>query len=208
VATLLGLVSLYNHAQPDNPQNSIVISRIDQTAQKLDTVIKDLNQILEYKTQIHTIREKVMLSETLESVKTGIDTFIAANPCTITHDFSQIDEVYTIKSYLHSVFHNLLSNAIKYRDTSKNTLIHIYSELEEHTIRICFKDNGVGIDLAKYKDIIFGLYKRFHLQIEGKGLGLHLVKTQVEAMNGKISVESTLGTGSTFTITLPKEIAG
>ena len=65
---------------------------------------------------------------------------------------------------------------------------------------ITFKDNGIGIDLEKNKEKIFGLYQRFHNYPDSKGLGLYLVKSQVESMGGTISVASTVGKGTTFTI--------
>ena len=64
-------------------------------------------------------------------------------------------------------------------------------------------DNGIGIDLNLYGDYVFGLYKRFNLEIEGKGLGLHMTKNQVEALGGSINVESALDKGTIFSITLP-----
>jgi signal transduction histidine kinase len=64
-----------------------------------------------------------------------------------------------------------------------------------------FKDNGIGIDLERNKDKVFGLYQRFHDYPEGKGLGLYLVKSQVETMGGTISIESAVNIGTTFTLT-------
>jgi signal transduction histidine kinase len=72
-------------------------------------------------------------------------------------------------------------------------------------INIKFIDNGCGIDLERHGDELFKPYKRFHIHIEGKGLGLFLVKSHVEALGGEISVVSKPGTGTTFTICLPKD---
>ena len=58
----------------------------------------------------------------------------------------------------------------------------------------------MGIDLKKSGDQIFGLYRRFHKNTEGKGLGLFMVKTQVEALNGKINLQSKENAGTTFKI--------
>jgi len=63
-----------------------------------------------------------------------------------------------------------------------------------------FSDNGLGIDLGKFGNDIFGLYKRFHHGIEGKGIGLYMVKVQVEQLKGSISVESETGVGTVFQI--------
>ena len=65
------------------------------------------------------------------------------------------------------------------------------------------KDNGLGIDMARKGDQVFGLYKRFHLHAEGKGIGLYMTKTQIETLGGRISVDSKVGEGTTFTIELP-----
>jgi signal transduction histidine kinase len=64
-------------------------------------------------------------------------------------------------------------------------------------------DNGRGIDLKRYGGQLFGLYKRFHFDIEGKGLGLHMTKSQIVSLGGDITVESEPDKGTTFTITLP-----
>ena len=64
-----------------------------------------------------------------------------------------------------------------------------------------FKDNGLGIDLKNRGDEVFGLYKRFHSDLaEGKGMGLYMVKTQVESVGGNISVSSEVNKGTEFKI--------
>ena len=67
-----------------------------------------------------------------------------------------------------------------------------------------FKDNSVGIDLEQKGDQVFGLYKRFHpAQAEGKGVGLYMVKTQVESLGGRIRIKSKVNEGTEFLIELP-----
>ena len=63
-----------------------------------------------------------------------------------------------------------------------------------------FKDNGKGIDLEKNGEQLFGLYRRFDTSTEGKGMGLYMVKTQVEALGGTIQIKSKLGEGTGFII--------
>ncbi len=110
-----------------------------------------------------------------------------------------------VQSYLHSIFYNLLTNSIKYRTPGIPPAIGIRSETRAGTLVITFEDNGLGIDLVKKGEQVFGLYKRFHHHIEGKGMGLFLVKTQVELLGGKISIESKENAGTKFTITFEEK---
>ena len=118
----------------------------------------------------------------------------------INTDFEEVDEINTIKSYIQSIFYNLITNSIKYRKPFGGSLIEIVSHIADGKLIITFKDNGSGVDLTKKGDQIFGLYKRFHANTEGKGMGLYMVKTQVETLGGTIAVESEVNVGTTFII--------
>jgi signal transduction histidine kinase len=110
----------------------------------------------------------------------------------------------TVKSYLYSIMYNLLSNAIKYRSSEVPLTIHLNTLQDKDNICLSVKDNGMGIDMKKHGDKIFGLYNRFHgKKIEGKGIGLNLVRAQAESLGGKVEVGSTVNHGSTFKIFLP-----
>jgi signal transduction histidine kinase len=112
-------------------------------------------------------------------------------------------EVNSIKSFIYSIFLNLISNSLKYRKENIQPAIEITSRQIGNKLLLHFKDNGLGIDLAAKGTDLFGLYKRFHSHVEGKGLGLFMVKTQIETMKGKITVNSELHEGTEFTIELP-----
>ena len=167
---------------------------------KLDEVIKDLNQILQAKNDIDKTMELVRFSELVSDIKIAIRDLIDKNNIEIRYDFSAVNKFFTIKSYLYSIFFNLISNSIKYRRPEVQSLIETSSRLSGNTIELIFKDNGMGIDLQKRGDQVFGLYKRFHLNIEGKGMGLFMVKTHVESLGGKISVTSEVDKGTEFKI--------
>lgn len=99
---------------------------------------------------------------------------------------------------------NLLSNSIKYRLPGVPVTIHLQTRKVNDIICLSVKDNGMGIDLVKNNEKIFGLYNRFHSKkIDGKGIGLNLVKTQAESLGGNVEAESEVNCGSTFKIYLP-----
>jgi signal transduction histidine kinase len=183
--------------------NRQMVENLDKTVQKLDTVIRDLNAMLEYKKELGARRESVPQQSLAEEVSLLLARYVTEAGATIETDFGGAGEVYTVRSYLHSIFYNLLSNAIKYRHPDRPPLVRIRSAREGGFICIRFSDNGLGLNLDRHRESLFGLYQRFHLHVEGKGLGLHLVKTQVEALNGSVAVKSREGEGSAFTVKLP-----
>ncbi|HWY11445.1 MAG TPA: hybrid sensor histidine kinase/response regulator [Bacteroidia bacterium] len=203
VASLQGLFNIWDPEERAKHEQKYIYEGIKASIQKMDEVIKDINFILKVKNAVNENKETVKLMNMVKDIKLGIYTSILAEKVKIKCDFDQAESVFSIKSYMHSIFYNLISNSIKYRKADEPPLIHISSRLTDANIEIIFKDNGIGIDLNKHKDKIFGLYKRFNNEKEGKGMGLFLVKTQVESMGGAIEVKSNLGEGTSFIIKLP-----
>lgn len=174
-----------------------------QSITKLDEIVNDLNQILQVRRDIGETKEKVVFSELVNYALTGFRQLITNNHITVIADFTSAESIHTIKSYLYSIFYNLISNSIKYRQAEIPLVIEIRSQKRGKKIVLTFKDNARGIDLSAKGEEVFGLYKRFHTDTEGKGLGLYMVKTQVEALGGIISISSQPNVGTTFSIELP-----
>lgn len=109
--------------------------------------------------------------------------------------------------YLESILQNLISNAIKYRDNNRKLEIRINTKISEKYVILEILDNGIGIDLDKYSNKLFGMYQTFHANqdnnINSKGIGLFISKYQIEALGGKIEVESQLGVGTKFILYFP-----
>ena len=143
-----------------------------------------------------------MFANLLDDIKYSINNLLVNENVEITSDFSEAEEMTTLKTYMYSIFYNLVSNSIKYRQHGIKPLIEITSKKEKNNVVLTFKDNGLGMDLVHKGDQVFGMYKRFHSHTEGKGMGLYMVKTQVETLGGKITVDSAVNQGTTFTITL------
>lgn len=204
VTQIMGLVNIINLNQPDDPMNAEVLKNLYKAASNLDQVIKDLNIIISTRQSLDTLKEKVHLEDLMRQVIQGLESNIAASRAIVQYDFTLQPVLYTVKGYMHSILHNLVSNAIKYRAENRRPHIVVSADLLGDFCCISVADNGLGIDLENtdtYK--IFGLYQRMHTHTEGKGLGLYLVKTQVESLGGTIGVESKLGVGTVFRVMLP-----
>tara|TARA_R110000744_G_scaffold201279_1_gene320459 strand:- start:2320 stop:7266 length:4947 start_codon:yes stop_codon:yes gene_type:complete len=200
VANIKGLLQWLEDDSLSKDDAEIVANGLSSSINKLDTVIIDLNHILQLKNGISGAKERVLFAELVDTIKESISSTIVQEDIKIITQFYEAPEMVTLKSYMYSIFYNLISNSIKYKKQDIPSVIDIRSHLKNDKIELIFKDNGRGIDLKKNVDQVFGLYKRFHREIDGKGMGLFMVKTQVEALGGKISIESEVDKGTEFKI--------
>jgi PAS domain S-box-containing protein len=201
-ANIIGLIDELSGEKHNDDEMLVLGKYLGSAVKQLDDVIRDLNTILEVKHELGEKKVRVIFSELIEDIKASIQNLINRDNVIINVDFSEIDEVVTVKSYLYSVFYNLISNSMKYCQANLPALVEIKSKVKNGKLLIIFKDNGCGIDMDKNSEHVFGLYKRFHQNIEGKGMGLFMVKTQVESLGGKITVSSEVNKGTRFTIEL------
>ncbi len=105
-------------------------------------------------------------------------------------------------AYMESIVLNFLTNAIKYRHPDRKPVVEVNGYRTGDHVAITIKDNGIGINLEKHGKDLFGMYKTFHDNPDAHGIGLFITKFQVEAMGGRIEVESELDEGTTFKIYL------
>ncbi len=199
VANIMGIASILVEPDLSVEEKDQLNNGIIESVQKLDTVVKDLNHILQVKKEHKEPEETVHFSTFVNDIKVSIK-HIIADDIDISYDFSEVNELFTIRSYMYSIFYNLILNSIKYRRQQVPCVITIKSHLANNCITVFFTDNGMGIDLMLRGEDVFGLYKRFHTHIEGKGMGLYMVKTQVEAIGGRINIDSEVNKGTTFKI--------
>ena len=119
-------------------------------------------------------------------------------------DLAPNSEVKMTPAYLDSILLNVLSNAIKYRKTTEPAEIKIRTVPNKHFTQLLIQDNGRGIDIKRFADKLFGLYKTFHQMENSRGMGLYITKNQMENSGGHIRVCSTEGAGTTFALYFPR----
>lgn len=201
VASLLGLMILADKSTLSE-QNKTLFEHLQKSVATLDTTIKDLSNIIDIRNAISKIKQRVQVKEELDQILLLLQKNIDDNRVEFEISLQETD-IYSVRPMINSILYNLISNAIKYRSEERKPLIQIRSFRTSAGICFQIQDNGIGIDLVKYKEKIFGLYKRFHTHVDGKGLGLFLVKLQTESLGGKVEIESTPGVGSTISILIP-----
>ncbi|WP_207423558.1 PAS domain-containing sensor histidine kinase [Desertivirga brevis] len=205
ICKVLGLASLFDRQNPDTDLNGEVIGYIANEVANLDTVVKDLNTILANQSPAGKLFETISLADLFNDVKKPHENELHETGGMIRQSF-EVATVKTVRSYLFSIFSNLISNAIKYKHPERAPEIVVRSYSSEGGTYVSFQDNGLGLDLKKVGGKIFEFYNNFQYGLgTGRGIGLKLVKTQVEAVGGSIEVESAPGEGTCFKIYLPNE---
>jgi PAS domain S-box-containing protein len=201
IANLVGLSNFFDNSE--NEKNNTIVKHIKESSERIDAILRDLNSILAIREEVNQSMEKISLAKVLNEAKSDLKYEIEEANAIINSNIDDSFFINSINSFLHSIFYNLISNSLKYRDHSRDCNISIHVNFEDKSVTLTFADNGIGIDLEKYKDKVFGLYKRFHKDVaDGTGVGLHLIKEQIETLGGNINVKSELGKGTTFIVEL------
>jgi signal transduction histidine kinase len=198
LARILGLTNLIKTSSAEEDKNH-AFDKLVESTRDLDHVIKDLTGILNIKKHTSELIE-VNMKESFRRVLRMLEKDIEDTQTLISYDFSDANIAVAVPPYVESILYNLVSNAIKYRNPEQTPVIGVSTKIDGDFICLKVSDNGLGIDLSKYRASMFNLYKRFHLHMEGKGLGLFLVKTQIESMGGRVEVESELNKGTSFLV--------
>lgn len=206
VANIVGLVSLLEHMDDKNASFLKVLHKLRETSLSLETVIKDLDEILSLRDNSSGgFNEAVCINSICGEVVRSLQDRIEEAAATVQVDVPDSVYIQANRAYVYSIFHNLLSNSLKYRDSGRPLHVSITYAADGRQHLVLFRDNGKGIDLAKFGNNLFKLYAKFDKQAEGRGIGLYMVKAQVETLGGTIDVESTPDVGTTFYLRFDKE---
>ncbi|TCC92181.1 PAS domain S-box protein [Pedobacter frigiditerrae] len=194
-----GISALIESAQTDDDRNEM-IQLLKKVAGNLNETLFNLNNIVNIQTSIDIEIEPLYLSEYVQRTLAVQNTQILAKKATILNKVDDDIVVNYNRAYLESILLNLLSNALRYSHPDRKPVISIACFKEDGQDVLRVSDNGIGIDLEKYGDKLFGIYQTFNGNADARGFGLFISKNQVEAMGGKIEVESALNKGTTFKI--------
>ncbi len=174
---------------------------IKETANSLEAALNHLHDVIKIQNDTNPRKEKIDLEAAVRDVANILEGEIRMHEVKIVADL-ELKEVQYVRSYMDSILLNLVSNAIKYRKPREQPVIriHSYTHKKTGTPILEVSDNGSGLDLKRMGKKLFGMYKTFHKHPEARGVGLFITKNQVEALGGKIEVESSPGKGSVFRV--------
>jgi len=194
-----GISALISNAETEEERNEM-ISLLRKVVVNLNDTLYNLNNIVNIHTTINMVREPLNLLEYVNNAIQTQEAQIVSKHAEIINEVPPDVFVYFNRAYLESVLLNLISNALRYSHALRKPVIKITCVPSGSGYMFSIIDNGVGIDLSKNGEKLFGLNQTFHGNNDARGFGLFITKNQIEAMGDKIEVESTLGEGTTFKI--------
>jgi PAS domain S-box-containing protein len=201
-SNLSGLIGLFRIEWPDFKDN-VYFANFQTAINNLTDVIHNLSEVALIQTeddkQFPAVDLKVVVENAIASV------YALAETSGVEIRFLKSDSRFVKgdRAYLDSIVLNLLTNSIKYKVEGRSAYVEISITQADEMVQLEVRDNGLGIDLERQGRKIFGMYKTFHKHPDARGVGLFLTKNQVEAMGGRIEVQSKVDQGTIFSVFLP-----
>ncbi|SFU74294.1 PAS domain S-box-containing protein [Pustulibacterium marinum] len=181
------------------------LNYLDNSVEGLQQTISDLNEIITLHTNQSYDLSKLMIYNTIEaSLQKHIFKSSIASKVIIQNSIPQTLGIVHSPKLLYCILNQIIENSVKFKKKDVDLILDFKHESNEQYDIIKISDNGIGIDLDRYHDQIFGLYKTFAVGNSNRGVGLFLVKHQMEALQGKVQLSSTLGKGTTVQLYFKK----
>lgn len=177
-----------------------IMEMLTKASDNLMDTLENLNEVVDINTNINLEIKPLNLNEQIERVKENLAAFLHQNHVVINNTISDKVYVRAVPAYLESIILNLLTNSVKYRHPDRPAEITLRTKKENNLIVFSVSDNGIGIDMERYGNKLFGMYKTFHNNKDARGIGLYITKNQIEAMGGSIQAESEVDKGSIFSV--------
>jgi signal transduction histidine kinase len=204
VLSSISLLSKYSNTE-DQPKRDKHIERIKSSVKTLTDILNEflsLGKIEEGKVDVKS--EVFDITHFIDNLIYEMSVLLKSGQ-EINYNHIGNPEVYTDSSLLKHVLVNLMSNAIKF--SPENAFIQLETKVDKETTRFKITDQGMGIPAADQVHLFERFFRATNAtNIQGTGLGLHIVGRYVEILNGIISYQSELEKGSTFTIVIPTKI--
>ena len=202
ISNLQSLLSLHDIAE-SKEEKDLIFSKFGTTIDHLSSTLNILVEAIKIKEKkpSELVMEELFFDQTFTKTKGLLSGEILKINASIEADFSIVEKINYNQAYLESIFINLISNALRYSSPKRKANIQVKSRIKKGKVQLLFSDNGLGINLEKNGDKLFGLNKVFHRHKDSKGVGLYIVKNQIQSLGGTITCISKVNIGTTFIIT-------
>ncbi|MCW7463019.1 sensor histidine kinase [Leptospira limi] len=197
------LIQLLEESKSEEDKKNL-IEMLHVSSIQLEETISHLNDIISINQTLNKPMEDCSLKKEVDKTLSILSGSIELRKIQVDVQIPEGLTIRTIPAYLESILLNLLSNAVKYVRLKQGAWIKVGIEENNEQITILVEDNGLGINLEKHGNKIFGMFKTFHRNEDARGIGLFITKSQVEVLGGEIIVESEEQKGSRFFVRLPK----
>jgi PAS domain S-box-containing protein len=197
------MISILNFLEKEKSETEKagLMIHLKKISHLLNETLFNLNEVVSIQKKMNTSLEKLNLYNYINLAASILNKEITSKNVIINNHVSIDIFVNYNPAYLENILLNFISNAIKYASPERLPIINFNTSKKNNTIELIISDNGIGIDLKKYHDRIFGMYKTFHGNKDARGIGLFITKNQIDAMGGKIEVSSEINVGTSFKIT-------
>jgi len=193
------IISLIESAESEDERKEM-LTLLKSVSNSLDETMIHLNEVVNINTNVDLITKPLDFRKYILKTQEVLKEQIQLNEASIIVDIPDNPIIEYNSAYLESILYNLTSNAIRYRHPQRKPILTIKLHKEKDINVFEVSDNGIGIDLKKNADKLFGMFKTFSNNADARGIGLFITKNQIEAMGGKITVESKPNIGTTFKI--------
>lgn len=177
---------------------------LEESAGGLMEALDELSSLLKVESASDLPTEELSVMEYCQRVKQILSRPTMEINAELHFDVPPDFKVTFYPAYLESVLFNLISNAIRYHDPEKDPWVKVWVEEKKEVQLLYVSDNGLGIDIEKHGDEIFKYRRTVHNHPDSTGIGLYLIRSQIESLGGEITVNSIVGKGTTFCVSIPK----
>ncbi len=204
LSTVLSSASLLSKYRTSEDQGSR-----DRHIEKIKNSVKNLNDILEDFLSLGKLDEgkveaqtgefdlKTLIEETVDEMKG-----LFKNGQQVVVDYTGDTKAFSDRKLLKNIIINLISNAVKFSD--ENSAIQLKSKIDEDVAQIAIVDHGIGISKNDQQHLFSSFFRGANAaNIQGTGLGLHIVKRYIDLLNGDVHLHSELNIGTTITVYIP-----
>jgi len=203
VSGFKGVLTLLEDEESVDEQQ-MLMQMMHEGVSNFEETLNDLKEVVQVNLSSDLPKEELNLHKVVEQTFNSLKVLADEAGVALINETSKGVILTVVPAYFKSIVLNFTTNAIRYRSKDRSAYFKVSCAHTTDKFKINFEDNGLGIDLERHGDKLFGIYKTFHRNKDSRGVGLFITKNQIETMSGNISVESTPNMGTTFTVELPK----